>query len=84
MANCYSSCRNLLLGGEEKLIQGLPGASTKEKNTSTSSPIISQVWTPASALALNFAQALAHASPSTNELFKQFMKAYLESHLRLS
>ena len=59
-----SSCHNLPLGNEDE--KGPPRAPTKGSNTSTHSPTISWAPTP--------------APPSTNELFKRFMKAYLESN----
>ena len=58
--------RNLPLGGEDELVGGPPGAPTKGSHTSTHFPAVS--W------------ASTLAPPSTNELFKQFMKAYLESN----
>ena len=64
--SCHSLCCNPLLGDEDELAGGLPRALTEDSNTPTSSPVISQ--------------ALTLAPPSTNELFKQFIKAYLESN----
>ena len=61
---CRSSCHNPPLGNEDELAEGPLGASTKGSNTLTFFPAISQTPTP--------------ALLSTNELFKRFMKAYLE------
>ena len=59
--------RNSLPGGEDKLAGGPPGAPSKgSSHTSTHSPAVS--WAPTPALLF------------TNELFKRFMKAYLESN----
>ena len=44
---CRSFRRNPPPGGEDKLAGGLPGAPTKGSNTSTLSPPISWVQTPA-------------------------------------
>ena len=68
--SCYSPCRNPPPDGEDELARSLPGAPTEGSHTPTHSPAVS--WTPTPAL------------PSTNELFKQFMKAYLESNQRSS
>ena len=54
------------LGGEDELVGGLTGVPTKGSNTPTHSPAVSWAPTP--------------APPSTDELFKRFMKAYLESN----
>ena len=69
--NPPSSCKDKLTGGPLR-------ALTKGSNISTLSPAISQASTPAPTL------ALTPAPLSTNELFKQFMKAYLDSNQRLS
>ena len=57
--------RNPLPGGEDELAAGLPGAPTKGSNIPTHSPAVFRAPTP--------------APPSTNTLFKQFMKVYLKS-----
>ena len=67
-----SPYRNPLQGGEDEPIKGPPRAPTKDSNTPTPSPTVSRTPTPV--------LAPAPAPPSTNELFKQFMKAYLESN----
>ena len=59
-----SSHRNPPLGGEDELARGPPGAPTEDSNTPTHFPAVSRAPTP--------------APPSINELFKRFMKAYLE------
>ena len=67
---CYSLRRNAPPKGEDKLAGGLLGALTKGSNTSTSSPAVSRAPTP-----------IPSSTPlSINELFQQFMKAYLESN----
>ena len=67
-----SLCRNFLPGKKDELIGGPPGAPTKNNNTSTFSLPIFQVQIPAST------PAPAPALLSNEELFQQFMKAYLE------
>ena len=62
--------RNPPPGGEDELAGGPPGAPTEGSNTPTHSPAVSRAPTP--------------APPSTDELFKRFMKAYLESNQRPS
>ena len=57
---------NLASGNEDKLEGGLPRAPIKGSNTPTHSQAVSWALTP--------------ASLSTNELFKGFMKTYLESN----
>ena len=76
----YSSCHNPPPEGEDELIGGLPRAPIKSSNSPTPSPAISQALIPAPALASTPVSALAStlALPSNNELFKQFMKAYLK------
>ena len=61
-----SPCHNPPPGDKDKLVGGPPGAPIKSSNTHTHSPVVSRALTP--------------TPPSTNELFKQFMKAYLESN----
>ena len=77
MARLYTCCSfhcNPLPGGEDELIRALPGATTKGSNTSTLSLAISQAPTPTST------PTPTPAPPSTNKLFKQFMKTYLKSN----
>ena len=62
---CRSLCHNFSSSGKDELARG---ASTKDNNIYT--------LTPTALHALN--SALALALPSTNELFKQFIKTYLE------
>ena len=68
------TCRNLgynpLPGGKDELAKSLPEALTKSSNTPTLSPAVFWALIPAPAPALVLF--------STNKLFKQFMKAYLE------
>ena len=59
-------CRNPPLGGKDELTEGPLRAPPKGSNTSTHFLAVSR--------------ALTLAPPSTNELFKQFMKAYLKSN----
>ena len=61
---CHSPRRNPPPGSEDE--GGPPGAPTKGSHTPTHSSAVS--WAPTLAL------------PSNDELFKQFMKAYLESN----
>ena len=72
----HSFCHNPLPNGEDKLAEGLPGVFTKSSNTPTPSPTV--FWAPTPAFAL----APTPALPSINKLFKQFMKAYLETNQR--
>ena len=62
--------RNPPPGGEDEVAGGPPGAPTEVNNTPTYSPAVSWAPTP--------------APPSTNELFKWFIKTYLESNQGLS
>ena len=71
---CRSSHRNPPPGDKDELVRGPSGAPTKDRNTLTFSSPVS--W----ALTLAPTPAPTFALPSTNELFKQFMKAYLESN----
>ena len=64
LRTCCSPCHNLLPGGEDE--RGLSRAPTKGSNTLTDSLTVS--WAP------------IPTPLSTNELFKQFMKAYLKSN----
>ena len=66
LRTCRSPRRNPPLGGEDELTGGPPGAPTKSSHTPTHSPTVS--WAPTPALL------------STDKLFKQFMRAYLESN----
>ena len=68
---CRNLCHNSPPGGEDELAGDLPGAPTKGSNTLTPSPPASRAQIPAS--------AEAPAPPSNEELFQQFMKAYLEN-----
>ena len=63
---CHSPRHKPTPGSEDKLARGPARAPTKGNNTLTHSPAISWAPTP--------------APPSTNELFKRFIKAYLESN----
>ena len=60
---------NSPLNNEDKIAEGSPEASTKSNNIHTPTPAALHIHTliPAS------------APPSNNELFQQFMKAYLEN-----
>ena len=69
---CRSLRRNFFLGGEDEFAKGPPRASTKSSNTSTLSPAISRAPT--------LAPAPVPAPLSIDKLFKQFIKAYLESN----
>ena len=73
---CRSPCHNSPQGGEDESVEDPPRAPTKGSNTLTLFLAISQTPTLVPAPAL--------APPSTDELFKQFMKAYLESNQGLS
>ena len=69
MARLYTRCsprHNPPPGAEDELVGDPPGAPNKGSNTPTHFPGVS--WAP------------TLVSPSTNELFKQFMKAYLKSN----
>ena len=70
---CPSPRHNPLQGGKDELAEGPPGAPTEGSNIPTPSLAVFRTLTPV--------PVPAPAPPSTNELFKQFMKAYLESHL---
>ena len=61
-----SLCHNPPSGGEDELAGGPPGAPTKGCNSLTYFPAV--FWAP------------TPAPPSIDKLFKQFMKAYLESN----
>ena len=63
---CRSPCHNPPPGGENELAGGLPRALIEGSNTPTHSLAVSRALTP--------------APPSTNKLFKRFIKAYLESN----
>ena len=67
---CCNPRRNPLPGGKNKLVGGPPGAPTKGSNIPTHSSTVSR--------------ALTFAPPSTNELFKRSMKAYLEPYQKPS
>ena len=69
---CRSPRRNPSQGGEDEPAEGPPEAPTKDSNTPTLSPAVSRTPTPV--------PAPAPAPPSGDELFKQFMKAYLKSN----
>ena len=43
----YSFCRNPPPGGEDELVEGLPGAPNKGSNTLIPFPLISQIQTSA-------------------------------------
>lgn len=66
-----SFCCNFSFGGKEKLARK---ALTKDSNTYT--PIPAVLCTPISAPVL--------VLPFTNELLKQFLKAYLEAQTQLA
>ena len=66
----HSPCRNFSPAGEDELAGATP---TEGSGTPISILIISHAPIPA------LATALAVAPSSDNELFKQFMKAYLEA-----
>ena len=66
----HSLHRNPFLGGEKKLVKGLPGAPTKGSTTSTLSLTIFWAQTPALAL------APALAPSSIRELCQQPLKTY--------
>lgn len=63
---CRSSCYNSPPGGKDELTRE---TSIKGSDTHTITLAVLRAFTP----------VLASISPSTNELFKQFMKAYLEA-----
>ena len=67
---CYSSCQNCFLTDENE-----PAKATSTEGSVTLIPIpaISQALTPAPVVTLGV------VSNPNNELFKQFMKAYLEA-----
>ena len=69
---CRSPCRNPLPAGEDELAGAAP---TEGSGTPTPTPVVSRAPTPAPAT------APAAAPSSDNELFKQFMKAYLEAQV---
>ena len=71
-----SPCRNPPQGGKNEPVEGPPGAPTKGSNIPIPSSAVS--WTPTPV------PTLASALLSTDESFKQFMKAYLESNQRLN
>ena len=71
---CRSSHRNFLQGGEDELTRGLPEAFTQGSNTTTPSPAVSRAPTP----------TIAPIPLSTDELFKRFIKTYLESNQGLN
>ena len=80
--------RNPPLTDKDKLARAAPGpAFTEGSNTSTPAPVASRVPTPTSppdtpVAAPSSAPTLAAtAPPLDNELFKQFMKAYLEAQV---
>ena len=62
---------NSLPSGEDELAEGAPGAPTEGSNTLTPFPPVSPAQTPAS--------AQDPSPPSNEELFQQFIKAYLEN-----
>ena len=72
-----SPSRNLPLTGKDELAGGAPGAPTKGSGTPTPTPAVFCAPSPAPAASL--APAPASSPAFTDELFKQFMKAYLEA-----
>ena len=84
---CRSPCQNPPLTGKDELAGAALGpAPTEGSNTSTPAPAVSRVPIPAptdvSVAAPSPALALTATAPfSDNELFKQFMKAYLEAEV---
>ena len=69
---CRSPCQNLHPAGEDELAGA---ASTEGSGTPTPALVMSRASTPAPTT------APAVAPSSDNELFKQFMKAYLEAQV---
>ena len=69
---CRSPCRNAPPAGEDELAGAVP---TEGSGTPTPTPVVSHTPTPAPAT------APAAAPSSDTELFKQFMKAYLEAQI---
>ena len=69
---CRSPCRNFPLVGEDELASATP---TEGSGTPTPTFVVLRAPTLAPAT------ALAAAASSDNELFKQFMKAYLEAQV---
>ena len=69
---CHSPPCNPSQGGEDEPAKGPPRAPTEGNNTSTLFLAISRTPT--------LVPAPTPALPSTNELFKQFIKTYLESN----
>ena len=82
-----SSCRNPLLTGKDELAGvALGPAPTKNSDNSIPAPVVSRVPTPAPSKApiASPSQAFALAATalsSDNELFNQFIKAYLEAQV---
>ena len=85
-ARC-SLCRNPPFTSKDELAEVAPGsAPTKGSNTSIPAPVVSRVPIPTPPDALVAAPSPAPALAATalssdNELFKQFMKAYLEAQV---
>ena len=75
---CHSPRRNFLPGNEDELVGSLPGALIKGSNSPTPFPTVLRAPTPA--FTLSPTPTPTSTSPLTNELFKQFMKTYLESN----
>ena len=67
---CRSLCRNPLSSDENKLVRDPPRALTEGNNTLTPSPSV--FWAPI------LAPTPALTPLFTDELFKQFIKTYLE------
>ena len=76
---CQRFCRNPLSTGKDELAGIALGAPTNSSNTSTLTPAVSYAFIPVGSRTPTLAFALALSS--NNELFKQFIKAYLRARL---
>ena len=74
----HSPIRDPFSGGEDEHARGLPERPIKSNNTPTSSLAISRAPTAVPV------PTPTPTPPSTNELFKQLIKAYMESNQELS
>ena len=85
---CHSPYWNLLLTGKDELAGPVPGpVPTKSSNTSTSAPAVLRVPTSAPPVTTVIASSPAPVLKVTtlsldNELFKQFIKHYLEAQVQ--
>ena len=74
--------RNPLLGGEDELIGGPPGASTKGSNTPTLFPPVSRAQTPADTLAPTLAPLRdTYTDADVQRVTKLALKSFIQGQV---